>query len=218
MRLRQTLWASLLLTPLASGSALAATRGNYDAFLTRQEDKALVAQDDSLRSRGLRVSQMEDRLGVPSFVWNTRAGSSTASGMSSKMLGARKPDQAARAHLQSVADLYRLGSEDVSSAVLKSVHQSGRGPVIARFAQQVDGIEVFSNEVKVIMDQNLDLVALSGYLAPGQSARRASRTAASDFRLSAEQAIAVAFQAQTGISMPARGFVSNGQENGPYSY
>ena len=43
MRLRQTLWAGLLLTPLASGSALAATRGNYDAFLARQEDKGLVA-------------------------------------------------------------------------------------------------------------------------------------------------------------------------------
>jgi len=211
MRLRQTLWASLLLTPLASGSALAATRGNYDAFLARQEDKNLGAQDDSLRARGLRVSQMEDRLGVPSFVWNTRAGS----GISSKMLGARKPDQAARAHLQSVADLYRLGSEDVSAAQLKSVHQTGKGPVIARFAQQVDGIEVFRNEVKVVMDRNLELVAVSGYLAPAQSARKAS---ASGFKLPAEQAIAIAFQDQTGISMPARGFVSNGKVNGAYSH
>jgi uncharacterized protein (TIGR03382 family) len=215
MRLRQTLWASLLLTPLASGSALAATRGNYDAFLARQADKNHVAQDDSLRARGLRVSQMEDRLGVPSFVWNTRVGSSTAPGMSSKMLGARKPDQAARAHLQSVADLYRLGSEDVSAAQLKSVHQSGKGPVIARFAQQVDGIDVFRNEVKVVMDRNLELVAVSGYLAPAQTARRAS---ASGFKLPAEQAIAIAFQDQTGISMPARGFVSNGQVNGAYSH
>ncbi|MFY0522245.1 myxosortase-dependent M36 family metallopeptidase [Archangium gephyra] len=131
------------------------------------------------------------------------------------MLGARKPDQAARAHLQSVADLYRLGSEDVSAAQLKSVHQSGKGPVIARFAQQVDGIEVFRNEVKVVMDRNLELVAVSGYLAPAQSARRAS---AGGFKLPAEQAIAIAFQDQTGISMPARGFVSNGQVNGAYSH
>jgi large repetitive protein len=217
MRLRQTLWASLLLTPLASGSALAATRGNYDAFLARQEDKSLVAKDDALRTRGLRVSQMEDRLGVPSFVWNTRESSSPVTGMS-KMLGARKPDQAARAHLQSVADLYRLGSEDVSAAVLKSVHQSGKGPVIARFAQQVDGIEVFRNEVKVVMDRNLELVAVSGYLAPAQSARKASLGAASSFKLPAEQAIAIAFQDQTGISMPARGFVSTGKANGPYSH
>jgi hypothetical protein len=201
MRLRQTLWAGLLLTPLASGSALAATRGNYDAFLARQEDKGLVAKDDSLQARGLRVSQMEDRLGVPSFVWNTRAGTGSASAVSSKLLGTRKPDQAARAHLQSVADLYRLGSEDVSAAVLKSMHQTGRGPVVARFAQQVDGIEVFRNEVKVIMDRNLELVAVSGYLAPAQSARKASLGAAS-FKLSAEQAIAIAFQDQTGISMP----------------
>jgi uncharacterized protein (TIGR03382 family) len=160
---------------------------------------------------------MEDRLGVPSFVWNTRAGSSSATGMS-KMLGARKPDQAARAHLQSVADLYRLGSEDVSAAVLKSVHQTGKGPVIARFDQKVDGIEVFRNEVKVVMDRNLELVAVSGYLAPAQSARKASLGAASAFKLPAEQAIAIAFQDQTGISMPARGFVSNGKVNGPYSH
>ena len=52
MRLRQTLWAGLLLTPLASGSALAASRGNYDAFLTRQEDKGLIAKDESLLARG----------------------------------------------------------------------------------------------------------------------------------------------------------------------
>ncbi|WP_375773277.1 myxosortase-dependent M36 family metallopeptidase [Archangium gephyra] len=218
MRLRQTLWAGLLLTPLASGSALAANRGNYDAFLARQEDKGLVAQDDSLRTRGLRVSQMEDRLGVPSFVWNTRAGSGPATGVSAKMTGARKPEQAARAHLQSVADLYRLGSEDVSAAQLKSVHQTGKGPVIARFAQQVDGIEVFRNEVKVVMDRNLELVAVSGYLAPAQSARKASLGTASSFKLPAEQAIAIAFQDQTGISMPARGFVSNGKVNGAYSH
>ncbi|AKJ03184.1 uncharacterized protein (TIGR03382 family)/MYXO-CTERM domain-containing protein [Archangium gephyra] len=217
MRLRQTLWAGLLLTPLASGSALAATRGNYDAFLARQEDKGLAAKDDALRTRGLRVSQMEDRLGVPSFVWNTREGASSTTSMS-KALGARKPDQAARAHLQSVADLYRLGSEDVSAAVLKSVHQSGKGPVIARFAQQVDGIEVFRNEVKVVMDRDLELVAVSGYLAPAQSARKASLGAANAFRLPAEQAIAIAFQDQTGIAMPARGFVSTGKANGPYSH
>ncbi|MFE8599435.1 myxosortase-dependent M36 family metallopeptidase [Archangium violaceum] len=217
MRLRQTLWASLLLTPLASGSALAATRGNFDAFLARQEEMALAAKDDALRTRGLRVSQMEDRLGVPSFVWNTREVSGSTTSMS-KALGARKPDQAARAHLQSVADLYRVGSEDVSAAVLKSVHQTGKGPVIARFAQKVDGIEVFRNEVKVIMDRNLELVAVSGYLAPAQSARRASLGAANAFRLPAEQAIAIAFQDQTGISMPARGFVSTGKANGPYSH
>ncbi|WNG57247.1 histidine kinase [Archangium gephyra] len=217
MRLRQTLWASLLLTPLASGSALAATRGNFDAFLARQEEMALAAKDDALRTRGLRVSQMEDRLGVPSFVWNTREVSGSTTSMS-KALGARKPDQVARAHLQSVADLYRVGSEDVSAAVLKSVHQTGNGPVIARFAQKVDGIEVFRNEVKVIMDRNLELVAVSGYLAPAQSARQASLGAANAFRLSAEQAIAIAFQDQTGISMPARGFVSTGKANGPYSH
>ncbi|MCY1078934.1 myxosortase-dependent M36 family metallopeptidase [Archangium lansingense] len=218
MRLRQTLWAGLLLTPLASGSALAASRGNYDAFLARQEEKSLTAKEEALHARGLRVSQMEDRLGVPSFVWNTRASSSTNQAVSSKMLGARKPEQAARAHLQSVADLYRLGSEDVSGAVLKGMHQTGRGPVIARFTQQVDGIEVFRNEVKVVMDRNLEMVAVSGYLAPAQSARKASLGAASAFKLSADQAIAIAFQDQTGISMPARGFVSNGQVNGPYSH
>jgi hypothetical protein len=213
MRLRRTLWAGLLLTPLAGGSALAANRGHHDAFLARQEDKALVAGDEALEARGLRVSQKEDRLGVPSFVWNTRPGT----GAGARALGIRKPDQAAREHLRSVADLYRLGSEDVSSAVLKSMHQSGRGPVIARFTQKVDGIEVFRNEVKVIMDRNLDLVAVSGYLAPAPSARRASLTATHAFQLSAEQALAIAFQDQTGISMPARGFVSNGQVNGPYS-
>ena len=77
------------------------------------------------------------------------------------------PEQAARSHLQSAADLYRLSSTDVSGAELRGVHDTGSGAIIATFAQRVrrhGGVSQRSEGGDG--SGNNDLVALSGYLAP----------------------------------------------------
>ena len=110
-------------------------------------------------------------------------------------------EQAARAHLESFADLYRLTSADVGAASLTELQRlpSGQGPLIARFGQSVNGIPVFRNSLQVVMNRELGMTAITGYLAPGALVRSAARTkVASAFRLSSEQAIAQAFLAAIG--------------------
>jgi Zn-dependent metalloprotease len=50
-------------------------------------------------------------------------------------------------------------------AVLTSLHDMGRGPIIAKFAQEFSGVEVFNRELNVLMDRDLNMVAASGYFA-----------------------------------------------------
>lgn len=204
MRLREKLLTSLLLVPMAGTSAWAKERSNYDAFLEQRESRALAVDPVA---RGLRVEQTEQRLGVPTFAWAAQDGAQSKS----VIRGGMTAEAAARAHLQNVADSYRLSRTDVSGASLRSVHDTGKGPIIATFEQSVNGIPVFRNEVKVIMGRDQRLVALSGYLAPSdltQTARAKSRTGA--FRLGAAEAISGAFTDLTGSATQATAFVNTG--------
>ena len=49
--------------------------------------------------------------------------------------------------------------------MLTSLHDMGRGPIIAKFAQEFSGVEVFNRELNVLMDRDLNMVAASGYFA-----------------------------------------------------
>ncbi|WNG15398.1 myxosortase-dependent M36 family metallopeptidase [Cystobacter fuscus] len=214
MRLREKLLTSLLLVPMAGTSAWAKERSNYDAFLEQRESRALAVDSATARARGLRVEQTEQRLGVPTFAWAAEDGAQSRSAIR----GGMTVEAAARAHLQNVADSYRLSRTDVSGATLRSVHDTGKGAVIATFEQNVNGIPVFRNELKVIMGRDQRLVALSGYLAPSdlaQTARAKARTGA--FRLGAAEAISSAFTDLTGSGTQASAFVNTGTK-GDYTF
>ncbi|OUS28794.1 peptidase M36 [Thalassotalea sp. 42_200_T64] len=51
------------------------------------------------------------------------------------------------------------------AAVLTSVHDRGHGAKIAKFKQELNGVEVFNREYNVMMDAEFNLVASSGYFA-----------------------------------------------------
>lgn len=53
--------------------------------------------------------------------------------------------------------------------VLSSVHDSGRGASIAKYKQEVSGVEVFNREFNIMMDPEFNLVASSGYLTSAKS-------------------------------------------------
>ncbi|RYZ42805.1 MAG: hypothetical protein EOO71_06400 [Myxococcaceae bacterium] len=215
MRLREKLLTSLLLVPIAGSSAWAKERSNFDAFLEQKESRQLAVDPATAVSRGLRVEQIEQRLGVPTFAWAAQDGAQSKSVIRNGMTA----ESAARAHLQTVADSYRLSRDDVSGATLRAVHNTGTGPIIATFHQTVGGIPVFRNEIKVIMGQDMRLVAVSGYLAPSDltlNARLKARSAAS-FRLGASDAISGAFKDLTGSGTQAASFVNIGTQ-GEYSF
>jgi len=212
MRLTRKWLAGLVLFPLVSPGAWAKERAGYDTFRMSQEHQGLVASEESLRSRGVRVESTEERLGVPGFLWKDAPG-----GPGNKALAGMKAQDAAREHLRAYADLYRLSSRDAMGAELRHLHATKRGPVVARFGQSVDGIEVFRDELKVVMNRDNELVAISGYLAPSQAVEKARLTASRAFRLSAEDAIASAFRDMTGVALSPRSLVSTGKPNGAYT-
>ena len=72
----------------------------------------------------------------------------------------------ARSYLRQYASRYRLNPDTLSGARLRYVHDTGSGPMIAKFNQYVDDIEVFRNEMNVMTDRDGTLVAISGHLSP----------------------------------------------------
>jgi len=205
MQLRKQWLTHVLLASCLGTSASAAPRSNVDAFLAQPVNKPLAVADEQARVRGLRVAHTEARLGVPSVLWSMESGP----GLQSAARAGTRPEDAARAYLGQVADLYRLKREDVAAAPLQAVHQTGKGAVIVSFRQAVEGVEVFRSEVKVVMTQALAPVAVTGYLAPSELTLAArQRSGAAAFQLTAADAVAVAYSDQSGTTLGARAFVA----------
>lgn len=60
---------------------------------------------------------------------------------------------------------YSSQKSGASKVFLSSVHEQKRGANIAKYKQQVAGIEIFNREYNVMMDEAFNFVASSGYLA-----------------------------------------------------
>ncbi|MCP3161426.1 myxosortase-dependent M36 family metallopeptidase [Myxococcus sp. QH3KD-4-1] len=196
-----------------------ARQAAVDAFLLSPADRSLPQSAATASQRGLRINSVEGRLGVPTFVFSERSLSAgPQQSKASRPLTQANANTAAREHLRGVADLYRLNASEVNSAELRSVHlpKDGEGAVIATYGRRVNGIEVFRNEVKVVMDASQQLVAISGYLQPRQQDDERNAQA-SAFRVSAPQAISRAFQDMTGTPLDARALVPAGAK-GDYSH
>jgi hypothetical protein len=94
-------------------------------------------------------------------------------------INAVKPDLGAISvehQLEYAADFYlsRLTGHSpakagVSQTVLSSTHDLGRGAKIAKYKQEVAGVEVFNREFNVMMDREFNLVSSSGYFANKKS-------------------------------------------------
>lgn len=142
--------------------------GWTDALLERAGARALVDRAElSTSSRrafdASVVSSMEPRFGVPTFVWleAPRAG---ARGPRDEGLSA---EQVARRVLFTHAELYRGEPVVWAGARLRHLHSlKDGGAVIATFQQDVAGVPVFRDEVKVAMTKDFVPVAISGFLTP----------------------------------------------------
>jgi hypothetical protein len=156
---------------LIVSSLAAAQRPEYDEFSAsrgrgtdaRATATALAQRAGNLAKPGFRI-HAEPRLGVPTFVW----GNPGANAAPSTLIVARGDDAstaAARAHLGSFADVYGLTLSDVGVLQTAQVHDTGRGPIIIKFRQSLDGIEIFREETNVAMDRKLALIAISGYVS-----------------------------------------------------
>lgn len=156
-----------------------------------------------------RPTSYDERYGVPTMLWADR----TSPAISFKASAAKPSiEGAARRHLGLVSDVYGLKPTDTATAPVRWLHDTGNGGVIVAFKQQVDGIEVFRDEVKVLMDRDLSLVAVSGYI-PGQDLVQAA--AGSTFALAPEAALTIGLEDFAGAKVPA-GLRAAGKADGGY--
>ncbi|HYC62940.1 MAG TPA: M36 family metallopeptidase [Thermoanaerobaculia bacterium] len=172
---------------LFAGSAFGKDLPNIDALFHSKPNPEISAAIEQkvgqLNRDGLRI-QAEERLGVPTFLW---LDASQLSGRVPIGNGAERAEiAAARGILHGAGNAYGHTGTDATSAVVEGIISTGRGPVIVKFSQQVDGIAIFREELNVVMDQRLNPVAISGYISSqatpviGDGWARSETAAASD--------------------------------------
>jgi MYXO-CTERM domain-containing protein len=199
----------LALALLAAPAALAQHRASYDAYFDPRAALAPAGSSTGAlrapRVAGPRptlpvhVSATDPRRGVPTFLW-------AAKGAFLPDVAAAPPADVARAYLGRLAGLYDLPRAAVAAAVVREVHDTGRGGVIVTFGQEVDGIEVFKEKTKLVMRRgSLELVAASGHLHGAAVPR--TKAMGSRFRVQEPQAVALALDDLHGIGASPGAFV-----------
>src|ERR1051325_10119865 len=126
-----------------ASSALARDLPNYDAAaLLRAEPTASIRAAAARANAGAKIPvEWYPQYGTPSFVWV--GGTSDA----------------------------QIASVDASGAYVAEVHDIGRGPIIIRYRQRIDGIDVFRNEMNVVLTRDYRVIAMSGHLAEQPASR-----------------------------------------------
>lgn len=139
-----------------TGLSLAAGPPNYNAYYAAPQTPRARVNAPALAPA--LVASVDARRGVPAFLWAPRTASQAHT------MAAMLPEAAARAHLRGYSAQLGLTPASLDTAFLAQLHNLGRGAVVAVFGQHVSGADVFRTQVKVLMDRNLDLVAIGGNL------------------------------------------------------
>ena len=149
------------------------------------------------------VASFDETRGLPSFVWAIRAGAPVPG---------ENAVQAARGYLKRHSGLYGLSAQALATVTPTAVHDTGRGGIIVSFGQEIDGVEVFRDQISLLMTRDLELVALGGYLHPRATPQRIRAGSRLAFQLPAEDAVARATRDMYGqtLSVTAHGQEANG--------
>jgi hypothetical protein len=212
MTSRRRFAVSFAVIALLASSAFGRVLPNIDVLFNSKlqpNNNAAVAQKvGELNKDGLPI-QAEERLGVPTFLWLDPA---ELAGTKPVGNGAERAEiAAARGLLQAAGSAYGLNARDVSGANAEGVINSGRGPVIVKFAQQVNGIAIFREELNVVMNQRLEPVAISGYISSQGTAFIGGR---SSFSRSEAVAATDALKDLTSVGLNASQLTAAGSRDG----
>jgi len=212
-------WA-LGLALLVSGVATARSLPNYHVVFSPRSGvssaSGLKAVNSRL-SRKVSASASESRFGLPTVLRAPYTGKGA-------LPLAKTPVDAAREHLRANAGAYFLRASEVDGAVVKHIHDTGRGAIVVKFVSRPGGIEVWGEELNVVMDRRLRLVGLTGYLSTPDSAASlfagasglTSRAKVSSFAIDHSAAVAAAYGDLTGTPLGAGAFQENGVVRGDY--
>jgi hypothetical protein len=146
------------------------------------------------------VTQVDERTSTPTFAF-------VAPTEKFKLPVGATPVDVAWGTLRAAAQPLKLPQPAIAAAHIASVHDTGRGPVITRFHQRVDGVDVFRAELNVTMKRDMTPVAVSGALAP--SLKSLSKKG---WAIDARTAVANAFRSVTGVAVDGAGFTAIGTD------
>jgi large repetitive protein len=118
-----------------------------------------------------------DADGLPRFIW--------ADDQQHPAVRARTTDAAAREHVERFAAAYGITGAAVGAMRAEPIRRTERGDHLIRLVQELDGIEIYRGELKVVLRPDLSLVALSGTPSRVTGAKPADRA----FRLTPGQAV-----------------------------
>jgi len=172
---------------------------NFDAFGASTRRAAAAGQADAQGQKpfeGGHMVQSEPRLGVPTFLWAAQSPDQSFAQSGNQGDAAA----AAKDYLTRYASRYRLSPDDIVNARVASVHDTGQGAIVVKLKQDIDGVEVFRDEINVIMNHQRELIALSGYLTGRNDGLGA---ASQQFSFGPGEALAKALQDLTGSSINA---------------
>ena len=196
---------SLILAGQTPGSSQ--KKANFDALAQMPAERSLHKRAPEFVRPGTAIHK-DERLGVPTFFWSAFSGAGT---LPTVPPGQQAEGVIARFHLARHAVLYGLQPRDLSRVVLHDIHNLGKGPVIVTFRNAVDGIEVYQEEIKIMMNQDLEALALSGYLMSTEGVAKGT------FAIMPTEAIARAIEDLTGTRLDASQFAQS-SSNPPYDY
>src|SRR4051812_11126225 len=146
---------------------------------TKPADQARAPSDTP---RDFTVTQSHAALNAPSFVWLAR----------SDWPSFESADVAAKEIAKAVAPTFHLSAKAAATLEAPVVHDNGHGPIIARYAQRLEGVDIFRGGLNVVMSRTFEPVAASGLVAANIS------RSAKGFQRDAAAALGIAHQALTG--------------------
>ncbi len=139
------------------------------------------------------AQQYDQQTGETTFAW-------APVGLQKPNLGAVAADHqlefAAAYYLNALTGAVSKGKQAGMAAVLAHSYQSDDGVKIAKFRQELRGVEVFNKEYNVLMDAEFNLVAGSGTLASAAKGLAAGASSAVFAR--SDEAVLAAFKASGG--------------------
>ncbi|RTR35009.1 rhombosortase-dependent M36 family metallopeptidase [Shewanella atlantica] len=159
-----------------------------------------VMQQTNLTSPTTSVSGMYDQFdtktGQATFQWAKKGQLAPALGALEQKY---KVATAADYYLNKITGI-STANKGSSKAVLSNMHDNGRGATVAKYSQEVNGVEVFNHEVNIMMDREFNLVASSGKFANVSNQNRSISAIQENFGDSAV-AVSAAFSEMGGTSV-----------------
>ncbi len=196
------------LCALQAGTVEAAASRLYNVDVYRSElpQQAVTAK---AAVDGVLPSQFDGRMGKTTFLWADASQASAA-------VGALKADTLieaqARQYLRDNAAALHLTEAMIAEAAASDGHYNGAGAAVVRFAQRVNGMDVFNRSLNVMIDRSGRLVAISGYFATDYGS-----TPAPSFARTAAQSVVSAWQRLGGGSF-ATALLGSARTEGAYQW